>query len=70
MQLRYKLIIEAPSTHQVRVQIEGKKETNEKELDFFLPRWSPGSYLIREYSRHLSNIVAETKNGERFCLLS
>ncbi len=68
MQLRYKLIIEAPSTHQVRVQIEGKKETNEKELDFFLPRWSPGSYLIREYSRHLSNIVAETKNGERLQL--
>lgn len=65
MKLCYKLIIETPSTHQVRVIIEGKKENNEKRLDFFLPRWSPGSYLMREYSRHISNIVAQTKNGER-----
>jgi predicted metalloprotease with PDZ domain len=65
MKLSYKLIIEAPSTHQVRVIIEGKKENSEKLLDFYLPRWSPGSYLIREYSRHLSRIEATTENGER-----
>lgn len=65
MKLAYKLIIDTPRTHQVRVQIEGKKENFEKTLDFFLPRWSPGSYLIREYSRHISSIVATTKNGER-----
>ncbi len=68
MQLCFKLIIENPSTHQVRVQIEGKKESHEKYLDFFLPRWSPGSYLMREYSRHLSLLVAQTKNGERLSL--
>ncbi|MBP9682682.1 MAG: M61 family metallopeptidase, partial [Bacteriovorax sp.] len=68
MQLHYKLIIETPSTHQVRVIIEGKKESHEKSLDFFLPRWSPGSYLMREYSRHLSQIVAHSKNGERLQL--
>ncbi|MDO9180993.1 MAG: PDZ domain-containing protein [Bacteriovorax sp.] len=65
MWLRYKLVIESPSTHQVRVIIEGKKECNEKTLDFFLPRWSPGSYLIREYSRHISGLMGSTKNGER-----
>jgi predicted metalloprotease with PDZ domain len=65
MKLSYKLIIETPSTHQVRVIIEGKKESHEKTLDFFLPRWSPGSYLIREYSRHISGMIASTKNGER-----
>lgn len=68
MKLSYKLVIETPSTHQVRVIIEGKKESSEKALDFFLPRWSPGSYLIREYSRHLSNPIATTKNGERLFL--
>ena len=68
MKLDYKIVIEAPSTHQVRVNIAGKKEKNEKILDFFLPRWSPGSYLIREYSRHLSLIVATTSNGERLYL--
>ncbi|MFA6237520.1 MAG: PDZ domain-containing protein [Bacteriovorax sp.] len=65
MKLAYKLIIDRPSTHQVRVIIEGKKESGEKTLDFFLPRWSPGSYLIREYSRHISQIIAQTSIGER-----
>ncbi|MBC7540933.1 MAG: PDZ domain-containing protein [Bacteriovorax sp.] len=65
MKLSYKLIIETPSTHQVRVIIEGKKESLEKTLDFFLPRWSPGSYMMREYSRNISRMEASTKNGER-----
>lgn len=68
MKLTYKLIIETPSTHQVRVIISGKKDSHENNLDFFLPRWSPGSYLMREYSRHLSNIKAETSTGERLFL--
>lgn len=68
MKLSYKLLIESPTTHQVHVTIKGKKSTNEKRIDFFLPRWSPGSYLMREYSRHLSNIKAETSNGERLFL--
>ncbi|MBY0415265.1 MAG: hypothetical protein K2Q18_13930 [Bdellovibrionales bacterium] len=68
MQLTYKLLIETPSTHQVRVIIQGKKESGENSLDFFLPRWSPGSYLMREYSRHLSNVRAETESGERINL--
>lgn len=65
MKLEYKLLIETPSTHQVRVIINGIKESHENSLDFFLPRWSPGSYLMREYSRHVSSIQAETSNGER-----
>ena len=65
MKLSYKLVIETPSTHQVRVIIEGKRESGEKTLDFFLPRWSPGSYLMREYIRHISKFEASTKNGER-----
>ena len=68
MKLKYKLIIETPSTHQVRVIISGVKDSGDNSLDFFLPRWSPGSYLIREYSRHISSIKAENANGERLHL--
>lgn len=69
MKLTYKLIIDTPSTHQVRVIISGKKDSLDNSLDLFLPRWSPGSYLIREYSRHLSNIKAENASGERLHLV-
>ena len=35
MKLAYKLIIETPSTHQVRVIIAGKINSSQKKLDFF-----------------------------------
>jgi predicted metalloprotease with PDZ domain len=64
MKLSYKIKIDQPSTHQVFVSISGIKDPNATSMDFFLPRWSPGSYLIREYSRHISRPGAYTTNGE------
>ena len=64
MQISYKVSIPHPSTHQVVVEIRGKKPLNCNESTFFLPRWSPGSYLIREYSRHLSKLEAFNQLGE------
>lgn len=58
MKLSYKLTIENPSTHQVQVEITGERHKNENQIKFFLPRWSPGSYLMREYSRNLSRTMA------------
>lgn len=64
MKLKYKLIVDNPSSHQVTVEIHGEFEKNQNMTHFFLPRWSPGSYLIREYSRHLTKLKAESENGE------
>ena len=33
-------------------------------MEFFLPSWSPGSYLMREYARHIQSFRAQQKNGE------
>ncbi len=33
-------------------------------LDLHLPVWTPGSYLVREYARHVQDLVAETKDGK------
>jgi predicted metalloprotease with PDZ domain len=32
-------------------------------LELFLPVWTPGSYLVREYSRHLEGLTASTPDG-------
>ena len=64
MKLSYKIKIDQPTTHQVLVSVTGKKDSKVSTLDLFLPRWSPGSYLIREYSRQISRPMAQTKNGE------
>ena len=66
MKLRYSIKIESPETHQALVTIEGKKRSEQTKLTFFLPRWSPGSYLIREYSRHLSNWSSTNTKGEHY----
>ena len=64
MKISYKIKIERPSTHQVLVEIHGERLKNQSNLNFFLPRWSPGSYLMREYSRNISGLKAESLNGE------
>ena len=33
--------------------------------DFFLPTWTPGSYMIREYSRHLGRVEARDLDSGR-----
>lgn len=64
MKINYHIKIENPSTHQVLVRAEFPIEKDVKNLSFFLPRWSPGSYLIREYSRHLSKMKVTNEWGE------
>jgi predicted metalloprotease with PDZ domain len=35
------------------------------EVEFFLPTWTPGSYLLREYSRHVSRVQAFEPGTDR-----
>ncbi|MFT6604536.1 MAG: putative metalloprotease with PDZ domain, partial [Bacteriovoracaceae bacterium] len=64
MKLHYSISIETPENHIVKVKLTGKREATDKHLNFFLPSWSPGSYLMREYSRNIRWFKAETSNGE------
>ena len=64
MKLHYKLIIEEPWQHYVKVVIVGEKGENQNTLPFFMPSWTPGSYLMREYARHVRRFNASTSHGE------
>lgn len=64
MKLRYLVEITDPHTHMVKVKITGDLEKGTKKLDFFMPSWSPGSYLMREYARNIRSIRAFNKGGE------
>ena len=64
MKLQYKLIVENPEHHYVKVLITGEKAKNKDRLSFFMPSWSPGSYLMREYARHVRRFRAETDHGK------
>lgn len=63
MKVHYLVEIDKPEHHHVKVtlKIEGWKENKFK---VFLPSWSPGSYLMREYARHIRWFQASQANGE------
>ncbi len=53
----YKISFPAPASHYLTV--EARFERNGKyEAQLFLPVWTPGSYLIREYARNIEPISA------------
>lgn len=65
MKLNYKLSIPNPDNHLVNIKITAKRDSSDKKLTFFIPSWSPGSYLMREYGKNVRWFKAESANGER-----
>jgi predicted metalloprotease with PDZ domain len=63
MKIRYLVTIDNPQFHMLKVKITGV--SNQKRIKFFLPVWSPGSYLVRDYSRHIKNPMAYDHSGNR-----
>ncbi len=55
--IRYTLTFPAPQTHYV--EVEAVVPTGRKaEVDLMMASWTPGSYLMREYSRHVEGVKA------------
>ncbi len=54
---RYKLSLPEPATHYLTVEAHFPV-SGESAIELFLPVWTPGSYLIREYARNIEPISA------------
>jgi predicted metalloprotease with PDZ domain len=63
MEVKYFVEIMDPKTHVVKVRVTGQRNGMDK-LSFYLPSWSPGSYLMREYSKNVRTVKALSSNGE------
>lgn len=60
----YRLSFPAPATH--FVEVEATVPTpGRAELLLMMPVWTPGSYLIREYARHLERLEAFAPDGAK-----
>ncbi len=60
--IRYTLRFPAPQTHYV--EVEGAYPTaGRPQIDLFMAVWTPGSYLVREYERHVENVMARGADG-------
>jgi predicted metalloprotease with PDZ domain len=59
--LSYHLQFTEPQANLVDVELD--VENPESEIELWMPTWTPGSYLIREYSRHVQELTAEDPDG-------
>ena len=60
--IRYTVRFPAPHTHYVEVEAAVPTE-GRPEIDLMMPVWTPGSYLVREYSRHVEAVTATDPAG-------
>ena len=61
--IRYRVTLPAPQTH--NLEVEARIPTDGKAaIDLMMPVWIPGSYLVREFSRHVEGIAARTTDGK------
>ncbi|HYO14636.1 MAG TPA: hypothetical protein VE685_15680, partial [Thermoanaerobaculia bacterium] len=61
--ISYTLRVPAPQTHYL--EVEALVPTGgEPALELRMAVWTPGSYLVREFARHVEAVSAETEAGE------
>ncbi len=56
--IRYQLSFPDRANHYVDVQMTVETDPAAGELQVFMPVWTPGSYLVREYARHVDDLKA------------
>lgn len=63
--LAYYLSMEEPQTHYYEVEMHvSKLDRQQDTLEVHLPVWTPGSYMVREFSRKVEGFVALTTDGK------
>jgi len=66
--LTYHLSMPQPNTHYFAVKI-AVTENQAQTQEFKLPVWTPGSYLVREFSKNLNQVRAIDANGKELQVL-
>lgn len=61
MPVTYRVAMSQPHTH--LFEVEAVFPAAGRELTVALPVWTPGSYLVREYSRHVQELSVTTTGG-------
>ncbi|MBK9766448.1 MAG: hypothetical protein IPP63_05220 [Chloracidobacterium sp.] len=54
-EIDYKVSMSKPSSHYLEVEMSVKWQQMPELLELKLPVWTPGSYLVREFARHVQD---------------
>jgi len=61
--ITYSLRMSKPQNHYFEVEME-LKDFKQQELSVKMPVWAPGSYLVREFARHINTVKAVDENNK------
>jgi predicted metalloprotease with PDZ domain len=61
--IRYTLLFPAPQTHYVEVEAR-VPASGRSDVELMMAVWTPGSYLVREFARHVEEISARGTDGK------
>jgi predicted metalloprotease with PDZ domain len=59
--ITYTLRFPAPETHYV--EVEASVPAGQASIELMMAVWTPGSYLVREYERHVEGVTAKGPDG-------
>ncbi len=62
-QIAYAVSMPKPWTHLIEVEMRLKWTAMPEKAELKMPVWTPGSYLVREYARHVQDFVAKDVAG-------
>jgi predicted metalloprotease with PDZ domain len=65
--MRYTLSFPAPHTHYIEVTAVAPTDRR-PEVELMMAVWTPGSYLIREYERHVESVTATGQGGRAMAI--
>lgn len=63
-EISYTVSMSKPWTHLLEVEMRVAFDRPQKDVEIVMPVWTPGSYLVREYSRHVQDFSASSASGE------
>jgi predicted metalloprotease with PDZ domain len=62
-EIAYTISMSKPWTHLLEVEMQVRWETAPDKTELKMPVWTPGSYLVREYSRHVQQFAVRDASG-------
>ena len=60
--IRYTVRFPAPESHYAEI-LAAIPTNGAAEVELYMPVWTPGSYLVREYARNVENVGAQASTG-------
>src|SRR5262245_11888821 len=62
--IEYTLRFPSPAAHTVEVQVVIPAPADGSAVELMMPVWTPGSYLVREFSRNVDSMQASSPGGD------